>query len=80
MEGSDIDAIRSARSRLEQAASEFGSRLYQNASQQAGPQGAKPEHAETWQEDRSSPGPESSTGEKVYDAEYQVVDDERKAG
>ncbi|MBN2159868.1 MAG: molecular chaperone DnaK [Spirochaetes bacterium] len=77
MEGSEAEAIRSAKSRLEQAAGEFGSRLYQQASQQPGPQ---PGPDASGQDGGSSHGPEQNSGDRVYDAEYEVVDDERKAG
>jgi molecular chaperone DnaK len=81
MEGSDINAIRSSKSRLEKDAGEIGSRMYQNAGgQQEGTQAAHAGNHETGQENRSSSGPENKPGDKVYDAEYEVVDDERKAG
>ncbi len=81
MEGSDVSAIRSATTGLEQAAAEFGSRLYRNTGgPQPGAQGAYGGN----QEPRTDQGPtaaqEHGNGEKVYDAEYEVVDDERKAG
>jgi len=74
MEGTDINAIRSARSGLEKDASDIGSRMYQSA--------GAPQHGmhETGHEERPSSGPEKDSGNKVYDAEYEVVDDERKAG
>ncbi len=81
MEGSDASAIRSAKALLEQAAAEFGSSLYQNAGGgQPGPQEAPHEHGEAQQDQGPAAGQEHGSGDKVYDAEYEVVDDERKAG
>jgi molecular chaperone DnaK len=76
MEGDDIEAIRSARTRLEQASSEFAQRLYQaNAGQHAG----SPEGAENIQPDQDEGA--GAGGEQVYDAEYEVMDDdEHRAG
>lgn len=71
MEGSDISAIRSAVARLQSAVSEIGARLYQDrgADQKARSAGRQSERE----------GRGGSDG-KVYDAEYEVVDEERKAG
>ncbi|HOT45364.1 MAG TPA: molecular chaperone DnaK [Spirochaetota bacterium] len=81
MEGSDAAAIRAAKGRLEQAAAQFGSRLYQNAGGgQAGAQGTPFEQREAPQDRGTAAGREHGNGGKVYDAEYEVVDDERKAG
>jgi len=81
MEGNDAAAIRSAKSKLEQAGAEFGNRLYQQAPKQSGPQ---QDFTEAARQNRtaSSSGNGSGSGSdgKVYDAEYEVVDDERKAG
>jgi molecular chaperone DnaK len=81
MEGTDVNAIRSARSGLEKVAGEAGSRMSQGAgAQQHGANGSRPGAHEAGREDRPSAGPENNSGDKVYDAEYKVVDDERKAG
>jgi molecular chaperone DnaK len=81
MAGNDVDAIRSARSRLEKDAGEIGGRMYHQAgAQQQGAQAPNEGAQETGQEDRSSSGPERNSDNKIYDAEYEVVDDERKAG
>ncbi len=82
-EGSDVNAIRTARAGLERAAQEAGSRLYKNAGgPQAGAQGPGPEprRADPEQDGGSPHAAGQGSGEKVYDAEYEVMDDERKAG
>ncbi len=76
MESDDVNAIREARTRLEQASHKFAERMYQQAQQS--PQGGAqpgPQDAGT----ASSGGEESAEGgEKVYDADYEVVDDDKK--
>ncbi|HDP80801.1 MAG TPA: molecular chaperone DnaK, partial [Spirochaetes bacterium] len=75
MESGDVEAIRAAKTKLEQASHQFAERIYKDAaSQQAGPApGAE-----------SAPGgqEEAAAGEKkddnVVDADYEVVDDDKK--
>lgn len=67
MEGDNSDAIRQARSELEQASHGFASRIYQEASQQQQQEGAKPQQEESGEGDKSGK-------DKVYDADYEVVD------
>jgi molecular chaperone DnaK len=70
MEGSSIEAIRQAKSELEQASHQFAQRIYQDASKQ---QAGQEDHGNPSANDTSS---DSSAGkEKVYDADYEVVDD-----
>ncbi|MBN1496213.1 MAG: molecular chaperone DnaK [Spirochaetes bacterium] len=76
MEGDSVTAIKEAKGRLEQASHKFAERMYQQHAQAAGQQ--------------QQPGPDSSAdagarkessgegGEKVYDADYEVVDDDKK--
>ena len=78
MEGSDAAAIRSAVESLQKAASEFGTRLYQGS--QAGGPSAGPGPQPERHEEAPGAGAQDSNGGRVYDAEYEVVDDERKAG
>jgi len=81
MEGTEASAIRSAKASLEQAAAGFGSRLYQNAGgSQPGAQDATHGHQEARQDEGHASGKGDGNGGRVYDAEYEVVDDERKAG
>ncbi len=69
MEGGDAGALRDAAARLRQAAEAFASGA------QAGGHDAGSAQQEAPREDAGN-----GSGEKVYDAEYEVVDDERKAG
>jgi len=72
MEGSSIESIRQAKSELEQASHQFAQRIYQDASKQQAGQDTADNSSEN---DKSS---DSSTGkEKVYDADYEVVDDDK---
>ena len=74
MEGNDLNAIRTAKSNLEQSSHAFAQRVYQDASQQ---QTGQQEAGDAGQ----GPAGESAEGEgeeKVYDADYEVVDDEEK--
>lgn len=70
MEGSNVEAIRLAKTELEQASHQFAQRIYQDASQQQG--GANPEEP-------AGEKAEESTGgkDKVYDADYEVVDEDK---
>jgi len=79
MEGSDPVAIKSATERLQRAASEFGSRLHQGGAQAGGPS-AGPGPQQGRHDESHDAGTEHTDGGRVYDAEYEVVDDERKAG
>lgn len=68
MEGDNTEAIKQAKTELEQASHGFASRIYQEASQQQQQQGGAQQQQ-----------PESDEGEKpgkdkVYDADYEVVD------
>ncbi len=78
LESDNADTIREAKSKLEQASHSFAERIYrESAAQNAegqGPQGAP--GAEEAGESTGA-GPEES-GEKVYDADYEVVDDDKK--
>ena len=79
MEGDDLEAIRNARANLEKASHAFAQRMYQQTAQQAQEGGATPGGSE--QQNYESGGgeeQESSNGEKVYDADYEVVDDDKK--
>jgi molecular chaperone DnaK len=71
MEGSNVEAIRLAKTELEQASHQFAQRIYQDASAQQ-PGGA--ENAGTAGDDAA----DSAAGkDKVYDADYEVVDEEK---
>ncbi len=77
MESDNVAAIKEAKGRLEQASHKFAERMYQQHAQQyAGQQQQQPGG-----DQGGGPGPDSkggSSGEKVYDADYEVVDDDKK--
>jgi molecular chaperone DnaK len=80
MESDNPDTIKAAKEKLEQASHKFAERIYQNAQAGAGAQQAQPEGGPQG----AQPGPDASSksgaagGEKVYDADYTVVDEEKK--
>lgn len=67
MESTDINVIRDAKTKLERASHSFAERLYKQGAEQY----AKSQQPEGAQESTQS-------GEKVYDADYEVVDDDKK--
>ncbi len=71
MQSDDVNTIRAAKGKLEQASHSFAERIYKDAStaqQQSQADGAQS------QENRTA------GGENVYDADYEVVDDDKKDG
>ncbi len=79
MESDDVNAIREARTRVEQASHKFAERMYQQA-QQAQQSGGGPQPQPGPEQGEAASGGEESAGggEKVYDADYEVVDDDKK--
>ncbi len=80
METDNVGAIKEAKGRLEQASHKFAERMYQQHAQAAGQQQQQPgpdkgadAGADQQQQQNSGSG-----GEKVYDADYEVVDDDKK--
>jgi molecular chaperone DnaK len=74
LESNDKDRILQAKSTLEQTSHSFAERIYREAGAQAqkgGPDAQKDSH-----EQEESQG--SKSGDKVYDADYTVVDDDKK--
>ena len=71
MESDNINEIKEAKSKLEQASHKFAERIYRESGAQAG-QEAPP------RDDEAGPPPGEESGEKVYDADYEVVDDDKK--
>jgi len=70
MEGSNLEAIRHAKTELEQASHQFAQRIYQDASKETGGAGHEEHPGEK--------GPETPEGkDKVYDADYEVVDEKK---
>jgi len=70
MEGSSLEAIRQAKTDLEQASHQFAQRIYQDSSKEAG--GAQPEEPSGEKPDETAGGKD-----KVYDADYEVVDEDK---
>ncbi|MBN2159767.1 MAG: molecular chaperone DnaK [Spirochaetes bacterium] len=74
LETDNVNAIKEAKGRLEQASHKFAERIYQHAQENAGKQ-------QPGGEKGAEAGANESTGaggEKVYDADYEVVDDDKK--
>ncbi|MFH0975773.1 MAG: molecular chaperone DnaK [Spirochaetota bacterium] len=76
MDSNNVETIRNAKSKLEQVSHKFAERIYKESAQSAGSTtdtgGSKP--------DTGSANTESSgknAGQKVYDADYEVVDDDK---
>jgi molecular chaperone DnaK len=76
VESNEINSIKDAKSNLEQASHKFAERIYQESAQQA--QGGTPGQ-ESPESDAPNTSEEQASGnsdEKVYDADYEVVDEE----
>jgi molecular chaperone DnaK len=73
MEGTDAEALKSATERLSQAAMKIGEAVYKAQAAEAGPQAAGPGDGHGG---ASSAG---AKGEKVVDAEFEEVDDNKKS-
>ena len=75
MESSDINVIRDAKAQLERASHSFAEKLYKQGAEQY----AQSQSQSQQQADTSSTTEESTQGgEKVYDADYEVVDEDKK--
>lgn len=68
LKGSDVEAIKRDTEALQKPLYELASEVYKNAGPQEGAEGFDPAAA----------GAQDAAGEKVVDAEYKVVDDEKK--
>jgi molecular chaperone DnaK len=80
MESDNPETIKAAKEKLEQASHKFAERIYQNAQAGAGAQAqpnAGPAGEQAASNDASSKSG-AAGGEKVYDADYTVVDEEKK--
>jgi len=75
METDDVNAIKQARGQLEQASHKFAERIYQQHGQQSA--GAQGQPGADKGNEAGNKGSEEG-GEKVYDADYEVVDDDKK--
>ncbi len=70
MEGSSVDAIKHAKTELEQASHSFAERIYKDASN---PQGGAGHEEPAGEKTEESAGGK----DKVYDADYEVVDEDK---
>ncbi len=75
MESDNVSAIKEAKGRLEQASHKFAERMYQQHAQQYA--GQQQPGADQGQGAEGEPKG-GAGGEKVYDADYEVVDDDKK--
>jgi len=73
MESDDLNNIKETRTRLEQASHKFAEKMYQESAQQYAKGQQKPEDAPPRDEDKGK-----DAGGKVYDADYEVMDDDKK--
>ncbi len=77
METGNIAAIKEARTRLEQASHKFAERVYQQkAGQQTSPGGGG--ESKEGDPGKAQKDAGAGDGQKVYDADYEVVDDDKK--
>jgi len=74
MTSDNVTEIKNAKSKLEQASHGFAQRIYQQASQQQGPQ----DGTASKEDKEGAKASDDSGKENVYDADYEVVDDEDK--
>ena len=73
MEGESIEGIKQAKTELENASHQFAQRIYQEASQQQQQQDAQQQQ----QQEGAREEDDTSGKDKVYDADYEVVDDDK---
>jgi molecular chaperone DnaK len=78
METDDVTAIKEAKGRLEQASHKFAERMYQQHAQTAGQQQQQQQPGPDRKPDSGGQQGSGDGGEKVYDADYEVVDDDKK--
>jgi len=74
MQGSSVDDIKNAKSKLEAASHKFAERIYKTAQGAQGQQQPQPDGKENPGAGSDNSG-KSSSGDNVYDAEYKVEDD-----
>lgn len=73
MESSDINVIRDAKAQLERASHSFAEKLYKQGAEQYAQSQSQQQAATSSTTEESTQG-----GEKVYDADYEVVDEDKK--
>jgi len=75
--GDDLAAIKESKGRLEQVSHKFAERIYQQHAQQQ-PQGQPGDAGAGQGRPEGAEKPGAGGNEKVYDADYEVVDDDKK--
>ena len=79
METNDVEQIKAAKAKVEQASHGFAQRMYQESAQQYANQENPGEGAQgNAGQGGNAAGENEAGGEKVYDADYEVVDDDEK--
>jgi molecular chaperone DnaK len=80
LEGDDVEAIKAAKEKLQQASHSISQHIYNQAGAQTGAQAGAGEQGGTGEGQTSQQGQASSSeeGDNVVDAEYEVVDDDKK--
>ncbi|HRX17121.1 MAG TPA: Hsp70 family protein, partial [Spirochaetota bacterium] len=78
MAGSDVEAIKAAKSAVEQSSHQFAQRIYQQAGAGAGQPGADAAQSEPETQGGGESQNNSQSQGNVYDADYEVVDDDKK--
>ena len=78
MESDDLDKINEAKGKLEQASHAFAQRIYQQAAAQQPGDGTAEGNPGSGSTDTGNAESSDNAGEKVYDADYEVVDDDEK--
>ena len=78
MESNDLDSINQAKSKLEAASHKFAERIYRDGAQQQGQQGPEQPNQQQGQGEHEGGSSSTASGDKVYDADYRVVDDDKK--
>ncbi len=76
MESNNIDSIKAAKTNLEQVSHSFAERIYKESAQTAGSQDGQAASA-SGRPDEGEKSPDENAGGKVYDADYEVVDDDK---
>ncbi len=78
MESNNVEAIRNAKTKLEQVSHKFAERIYKESAQSSGTEGGAAGAAGTKASDTGEEPQQKTSGEgKVYDADYEVVDDDK---
>jgi molecular chaperone DnaK len=77
MDSNNIDAIRTAKGKLEQVSHKFAERIYKESAQSANTESNTGGGATNANASESETSDNKNAGQKVYDADYEVVDDDK---